>query len=100
MRFALICMAMLVSACTTILSKGVEGFGTPYLGASNSYKLNVCVNGLLLESKIPFAIVITVPIGIVDLASSTVLDTVLLPVDLSIKGNSDKKRKSKCSFHQ
>ena len=73
---ALLCTAALeIAGCSTVLSKGNNGWGAPYSGTECAAE----TMGGILESPL---FLILLPFAIIDLPLSFVADTLVLPGDL------------------
>ncbi|MGJ8694644.1 MAG: YceK/YidQ family lipoprotein [Thalassotalea sp.] len=84
MRFAAIFLLLsLISGCSSILAKKHEGFGHPYYGAKVSVNNAVCITYVGIVYYPP-GFLLTAPLGILDITTSVVMDTIFLPADLII----------------
>lgn len=81
--------ALVISGCSSFWThSGLKGeFGHPYVGTQMALINHPC--HLVTSSK---ALFIPYPFFLADLALSTVVDTILLPIDMALIFSSDKKR--------
>jgi len=87
----------LTSGCSSILAKNSPGFGHPYYGVQASASNAVCVNFFAFV-WFPPSFILTVPISIIDVSTSIIVDTVLLPVDIVMSFDSGKRPESSKAY--
>lgn len=95
-NFQYLVLICLLSACSSITSRVGEKsqIGKPYVGFEHSKK-NAVECSAVAFIGFPPAVLVTIPIGIVDIMGSAILDTILLPIDLAIE-ESDKRKQGIC----
>lgn len=94
MKFFLwLVMLSLLSACSSITSRVGEDsqVGKPYVGFEHS-QTNAVECSAVAFIGFPPALLVTVPIGILDIMGSAILDTILLPIDLALEGSEKRKQ--------
>ena len=91
--FQYLVLLCLLSACSSIISRVGEKsqIGKPYVGLKHStWNAAECSFAALLS--FPPAVLVTIPLGIVDIMGSAILDTILLPLDLAIEESDTTKQ--------
>lgn len=97
MRVIILIIAMaLSSGCSTIVAKTDTGFGHKYNGIELAGTNAFCYNAMAFV-LFPPLVVATIPIGILDIATSGVVDTVLYPIDHLIDKDQNERSESKLS---
>lgn len=91
-----------VSGCSSILGRvnDKNPIGIPYGGLNNSIENAAdCTVGAILMPN-PFLFILSVPVDLVDISSSFILDTILLPLDFTYSNKIDRKfRYHYCSIN-
>jgi uncharacterized protein YceK len=81
-HFALALSAALVlSGCSTIVSKTTDGFGENYSGVAHA----ICINRFVLNAFSGYGFIANIavlPFSVLNIGLSAVTDTLVLPVDL------------------
>ena len=95
MKKLLLILLIIICGCSTIHVKKDNGFGHPYEGITYSAQDGAC-NTVKFLLFFPPALLIIIPYYAVDMALSTVSDTLILPVDLTIKNDKPKLRGGNC----
>ncbi|MGS0827399.1 YceK/YidQ family lipoprotein [Shewanella sp. 0m-8] len=95
-------LAIFISGCSTVVSKipSNSAMGIPYSGTKYALVNTFNCNLLVLKESPPL-LILSIPLSVVDLGSSMVADTVLLPIDLLPLDNNEnyKQKNSVCTFH-
>ncbi|WP_428448273.1 YceK/YidQ family lipoprotein [Photobacterium nomapromontoriensis] len=89
-----------ISGCSTIASKlpSNSSLGVPYAGTEYALVNTFNCNFLVLKEYPPL-LILSIPISAIDIGSSVIADTVLLPIDLLPIANDHKDKTSICSFN-
>ena len=92
-NFQYLVLFCLLSACSSIISRVGEKsqIGKPYVGFKHSTR-NAAECSFAAFLSFPPAVLVTIPIGIVDIMGSAILDTILLPLDLAIEESDIRKQ--------
>lgn len=83
MKVSLLILTLLISGCSSFTSRS-DGFGEAYSGAKDA----ICDNAFMVNAFSRDAFIVgfaTLPFTISNLVLSTVIDTVLLPIDLIVE---------------
>ena len=89
----LVIVLFLLAGCSSIIARtGDDGqSGEPYLGFEYSVKNAKACNVAAILS-FPPALIVSLPISVVDIVGSLLLDTVIAPIDLVMEKNRKIKR--------
>jgi uncharacterized protein YceK len=91
-----------VSGCSSIFGRINDNkpIGIPYGGLNNSIENAAsCTLGAILMPN-PFLFILSVPVELVDISSSFILDTILLPLDFTYSNQIDREfRHHYCSIN-
>jgi uncharacterized protein YceK len=95
LRLALI--SMLLASCSSVASRVGENYqwGRPYAGLGYALEnMKNCNVAALIT--FPPALLVSLPVSLVDLVFSAVSETVLLPVDWLIESGEEQHKRSVC----
>ena len=94
-RILLVALIILMCGCSTIRVKKDKGFGHPYEGLTYSSEEWLCIWAISAYPFPPF-LLFTFPMGVLDIVSSAVADTIILPIDLCVTNDKGRKKGGKC----
>ena len=88
-KIVLVFILLIACGCGTISVKRDNGFGHPYEGLTYSAQNWACAS-IFFGYAIPPSLILIIPIGVVAVASNTVADTIVLPVDLCVENEKER----------